>query len=44
MAAAKRFRELGEAFVEVQGNANKARPRMLINRGADVNYMHRYMH
>ena len=37
MAAARRSRELGEALVAVQGNANEARK--LIGRGADVNYV-----
>jgi hypothetical protein len=39
MAAASRARELGEALVLVEGNANEAR--RLINRGADVNYVGR---
>ena len=42
MAAARRARELGEAHVKVQGNVNE--DRRLINRGADVNYVVRWMH
>jgi hypothetical protein len=42
MAAARKARELGEALVRVEGNANKAR--RLISRGADVNYVYRLMH
>ena len=39
--AVKRAREVGEALVEVEGNVNKAM--RLINAGADVNYVDRWM-
>ena len=43
MASARKARELGEALViTVQGNANEARK--LINRGADVNYVHIFVY
>ena len=41
MSAARKARELGEALVEVGGNTNEARK--LIKRGADVNYVYRFM-
>ena len=42
MSAARKARELGEALVEVGGNTNEARK--LIKRGADVNYVVKFMH
>jgi hypothetical protein len=41
MAAARKARELGEALVDVGGNASEARK--LIKRGANVNYVVRFM-
>ena len=41
MAAARKARELGEALVNVGDNVNEAR--RLINKGADVNYVVKWM-
>ena len=42
MASARKARGLGVALIKVEGNANEAR--RLINRGADVKYVYRFIH